>query len=159
MKTRRFLVLVAGLIAAALVAVFGLIFSISDRSGTAKNVAELEKVYKKAGYGLGSFYTNSVFRALDFTGAIAWRRGGVRPFVELKGSINTLSWKKFSEKALASELASSIDAGRFFLQYGHRVGERLVITYLSIDLTSGDCTVVSAPSELTADYYKVPVYQ
>jgi hypothetical protein len=108
---------------------------------------------------MAAFYTNSIFQSLRFTGPIAWRRSTLRgSVVTLKGHLDVDNWQKFLESrpSLASE---HVDAGRFNLQYGHRFGDWLVMTTLSVDMASGDCQVMSSVCERTYDYYKVPLLQ
>jgi hypothetical protein len=110
---------------------------------------------------MAAFYTNTILQSLRFTSPIAWKRHTFRgSSVELRGQVDTNSWSQFlaSNPSVASNAFYGTDY-QLHYGYGHRVGNWLVITRLSIDVDSGNCEVRSHVGERSYDFYKIQFHQ
>jgi hypothetical protein len=99
-------------------------------AGTAKDKLQLRDIYRGAGPEMAAFYTNSIFQSLPFSGPIAWQRSTARaPIISLKGRVDAGAWKAFLERR-RDLVPDNAFGNPFYLQYGHRVGNWLVITLI-----------------------------
>src|SRR4051812_38982303 len=97
-------------------------------SGVAEQVTDLSAVYRKA--GIESFYTNSIFQSLQFHGPITWSWRARPREVVLQGKIELSEWRTYL--ILHPAVRSNWSDGS--IKYGHPVADRLVISYLSVDM-------------------------